>query len=170
MSAVLLETDRLRLETWGPAAMDDLLELHGHPKVSRFLDAQGRSYSRESLERRLAEWSAEWSRYGLGKQRLVRRSDDAFVGRAGFSLYHGHDPEIGYALMHRHWGQGYASEIATALRDWVFDAMNYRRFIGFAHVENFASRRVMEKIGMKATHQAPVADMPHQFYALERAA
>jgi RimJ/RimL family protein N-acetyltransferase len=167
---VILETARLRLETWGSSAAAELLDMHADPHVARYLDPQGRVYDETETRRRLHQWQEEYRKTGLGKQRLVRKLDGIFVGRAGFSLFHGDTPEIGYSLARPYWGQGYASEIAAALRDWVFNVYAARSFIGFAHVDNLGSRRVLEKIGMRPTHQASVKDMPHQFYALERAA
>ncbi|WJH39809.1 GNAT family N-acetyltransferase [Aliirhizobium terrae] len=163
----ILKTERLRLETWGDGGMDELLELHGSAAVMQFLDAKGEFYDRAKAERRLGEWAREYADYGLGKQRLVRKSDGAFVGRAGFSLFAPEKPEIGYSLLPAHWGNGYATEIAEALRDWLEATGRWDRFIGFAHIENHASKRVLERIGMNATHQAEVSEMPMQFYALE---
>jgi len=54
------------------------------------------------------------------------------------------------------------------LRDWFFANRADDKFIGFAHMDNAASRRVLQKIGMTETHQGVVADMPHQFYILRR--
>ena len=164
---VLLETDRLRLERWTDAAVDELVALHSHPDVQRYLDRDGNGWSAGKAARRLAEWQGEFAELGLGKHRLVRRADGAFVGRAGFSKY-SDSAEIGYLLVRAHWGQGYATEIAGALSDWFFAGRPDDRFVGFTHSDNRASRAVLEKIGMVPTHVADIADMPHQFYEKRR--
>ncbi|SFB42328.1 Protein N-acetyltransferase, RimJ/RimL family [Rhizobium sp. NFR07] len=165
--ATILETNRLRLETWGEDGVAELIKLHGSEAVMRFLDARGEFYDRTKAEHRLGEWAREYAEHGLGKQRLVRKDDGVFIGRAGFSLYAPGKPEIGYSLLPMHWGQGYATEIAEGLRDWLEATGRWAGFIGFAHVDNCASKRVLERIGMDATHQALVSEMPMQFYALE---
>lgn len=163
----ILETERLRLEIWGDGGVSELLELHGTYDVVRFLDATGQFYDRLTAERRLEKWAEEYRKYGLGKQRLVRRTDGLFVGRAGYSLFECRVPEIGYSLLPQYWGNGYATEIASGLRDWLAATKRWAGFIGFAHLENVASRRVLEKIGMRPTHKATVFDLPMQFYALD---
>jgi Acetyltransferases, including N-acetylases of ribosomal proteins len=164
-----LETERLRLMPWTADSVDELLAMHTHPMVQRYLDAEGRVYDRARAEQRIEGWQQEFAEHGLGKFRMVRRSDGAFVGRAGFSPFDG-EAEIGYSLAHEHWGQGYASEMAQALSDWFFANREEAGFIGFAHVDNAASRRVLEKIGMAPTHTGVVAGMPHQFYVKTRPA
>lgn len=168
MSALhALETARLRLVPWRKGHVEALFAMHANPQVARYLDARGRVYDREKAEHRIKGWKQEFAQHGLGKFAVERKSDGAFVGRAGFSPFEG-EPEIGYSLAEEHWGKGYASEIALGLRDWFFASRPESRFIGFAHVDNAASRRVLEKIGMVKTHLGVVADMPHQFYVLNR--
>lgn len=167
--SVLLETARLRLEDWTDAAVDELVTLHADPEVQRYLDANAEGWSREKAEKRLAEWLFEQSELGLGKRRLVRRSDGAFVGRAGFSRY-SDTPEIGYSLARAHWGQGYATEIARALSDWYFDARAEDSFVGFTHRDNAGSLAVLRKIGMAWTHSGEIVGLPHEFFIKRRAA
>jgi RimJ/RimL family protein N-acetyltransferase len=162
-----LETERLRLVPWRDELVDALWTMHANPLVARYLDAQGRVYDRAKAAERIAGWRLEYAEHGMGKFAIERKSDSAFIGRAGFSPFEG-EPEIGYSLAHEHWGQGYASEIAMGLRDWFFANRADDKFIGFAHMDNAASRRVLQKIGMTETHQGVVADMPHQFYILRR--
>jgi RimJ/RimL family protein N-acetyltransferase len=56
--------------------------------------------------------------------------------------------EIGYVLARVHWGKGYMTEAATALRDWAFNQPEIFRVYATTSVDNIGSRRVMEKIGM----------------------
>lgn len=164
-----LETERLRLTLWIDGSVDELFAMHADPLVARYLDAEGRVYDRAMAEHRVAGWQKEFVESGLGKFRMIRKTDGAFIGRAGFSPFEG-ELEIGYSLASAHWGQGYASEIAQGLCDWFFANRQEDTFIGFAHVDNLASRRVLEKIGMQPTYTATVADMPHQFYLKSRPA
>lgn len=162
-----LETDRLRLVPWRDDLVDALWAMHANALVARYIDAQGRVYDRAKAVERIHGWRHEYADHGIGKFAIERKADGAFVGRAGFSPSNG-VAEIGYSLAHEHWNQGYASEIALGLRDWFFAHRQDDHFIGFAHVDNAASRRVLEKVGMTETHQGVVADMPHQFYILRR--
>lgn len=167
---IIMETERLVLSTWTEAAADELFALQADPEVSHFAGGYGADWSRQKAATRIAFWQREYAEHGLGKQRLSRKSDGAFIGRAGFSLYFEGAPELGYALGRAHWGQGYASEIAQALSDWLFASRADSHFVGFAHIGNGASRRVLEKIGMVPTHEGMIGDLPHQFYRKDRSA
>jgi RimJ/RimL family protein N-acetyltransferase len=47
------------------------------------------------------------------------------------------------------WGNGYATEAATAVLDYGFNTISLKRIVGRAHIENAASLSVLHKIGMK---------------------
>lgn len=57
--------------------------------------------------------------------------------------------EIGYRMLRRFWGNGYATEAAEALADLALSDPKTTRLVAVALVANQASTRVMEKIGMK---------------------
>ncbi|MFL5341146.1 MAG: GNAT family N-acetyltransferase [Gemmataceae bacterium] len=57
--------------------------------------------------------------------------------------------EMGYALAEEHWGRGFVVEAAGALLDHVFAAYEVERVQARCMVENAASTRVMQKLGMK---------------------
>ena len=57
--------------------------------------------------------------------------------------------EIGYMIGYDHWGNGYATEAARAILDFAFEGLQLHRIYAEALSENVASRRVLEKIGMR---------------------
>lgn len=56
--------------------------------------------------------------------------------------------EVGWAVHPDDWGKGIATEAAWNLIDWGFRELQIHRIVAFCHVENNASIRVMEKLGM----------------------
>ena len=56
--------------------------------------------------------------------------------------------EIGWRLAAEYWGRGYATEAALATLD--FGLQKRDEIVSFTAVQNRASRRVMEKLGMKS--------------------
>ena len=167
----LIETERLVLSGWRRDQLDDLVRLHGDPEISRYFTASGAPWTREKCTTRLDEWIGLFASQRLGKLRVRRKADDVLVGRAGFGL-HGPtgEPEIGYALFREHQGLGYATEAATALRDWIFRDTDWDHFIGFADVRNAPSLAVLKRIGMREMRIADFEGMPCQFHVLEKAA
>lgn len=150
----VLETDRLRLTNWLPEHVDDLVRLHGDPEVARYLSLDGKPWTRQQAAERLAVWQDNFRTHRMGKLRLIEKSSNALIGRAGFGIYPPTgEPEIGYALFREYWGQGYAFEAACGLRDWIFRATGHDHFIGFADIRNIPSLGLLRKIGMRETHE-----------------
>lgn len=59
------------------------------------------------------------------------------------------DPALFYLLQANYWGKGVATEAAKVLLDYAFTQLELSSIHGAAAPENIASKRVMEKIGMK---------------------
>lgn len=57
--------------------------------------------------------------------------------------------EIGYVLARKYWGQGFVPEAARAVADWALAQPNIYRVWTVCDVDNLASARVLEKIGMQ---------------------
>ena len=57
--------------------------------------------------------------------------------------------EIGFVLAKRNWGKGYMTEAAQTLIDWALKQDEIFRVCAFCDLENRASARVLEKIGMQ---------------------
>jgi ribosomal-protein-alanine N-acetyltransferase len=168
-SVALFETERLRLESWQPSQLNDLVRLHGNPVISKYLSAAGLPWTEAACAARLQRWLGEFRDHRMGKLRVIRKSDEVFVGRAGYSLYEPTgEPEIGYALLPEFWGLGYATEAAAGLRDWIFRETDWDHFIGLADVGNTASLKVLRAIGMKETHVADFDGAPCQFHVYEK--
>jgi RimJ/RimL family protein N-acetyltransferase len=56
--------------------------------------------------------------------------------------------EIGYVLARPHWGKGLVAEAARAVTNWLLQQPDVYRVFATCDVENPASARVMEKVGM----------------------
>jgi ribosomal-protein-alanine N-acetyltransferase len=60
------------------------------------------------------------------------------------------NPVLFYLLKEKYWGQGLATEAARAVLDYAFGEMNLPQVDSAAASDNFASVRVMEKLGMRS--------------------
>jgi RimJ/RimL family protein N-acetyltransferase len=56
---------------------------------------------------------------------------------------------IGYGAARAYWGKGYVPEATRAVIDWAFQQPFIYRVYATTDVENLASRRVLEKVGMQ---------------------
>jgi RimJ/RimL family protein N-acetyltransferase len=86
----------------------------------------------------------------FGPYFIVRKADGAVVGEIGCSVEDASDTGyIGYTVVQPCWGQGYATEALRALLAHVLAEPGIRRVVAETMVGHTASRRVMEKVGMR---------------------
>jgi RimJ/RimL family protein N-acetyltransferase len=98
-------------------------------------------------------WLEQWERFPTGKFLVQRRSDGAVVGRVGANYYDveswqrspAGEPELGWALAREHWGHGYATEAALAVREWL----QAPRLVSLIAPGNARSERVAERLGAR---------------------
>lgn len=86
----------------------------------------------------------------LGPWLLVRQSDDAVIGT--ISCARTADPievSVGYDLAPSCWGAGYATEALGAVIEHLLGQPDVGRVVAEATIDHAASRRVMEKCGMR---------------------
>jgi RimJ/RimL family protein N-acetyltransferase len=158
---VRLETERLVLRRLSPDDLDDLAPYFADPEVMRYMG--GKADTREETEARIARFMHIFDLDGIGQFAVERKEDSRVLGRCGILIWET-DPwtplakaeatkptetEIGYALGRPHWGRGYATEAATAVRDYALTELGEERLIALIMHGNVASQRVAEKLGMQ---------------------
>jgi RimJ/RimL family protein N-acetyltransferase len=79
---------------------------------------------------------------------ITRNEDGSLIGMIE-SRIKGFGLNIGYVLARAHWGRGYMPEAARAIVDWGLSQNAIFRIWALCDVDNLASARVMEKIGME---------------------
>ncbi len=76
--------------------------------------------------------------------------------------------EVGWSIAPHRWGEGLAPEAAAASLAWGFEVCDLVQIVSFTMVENHASRRVMEKLGMERERDFERAGLPHVLYRARR--
>ena len=76
-------------------------------------------------------------------------------------------PEIGWLLHRPFWGKGYATEAGIATRDVAFARWGYREVISLIRPMNGPSRRVAERVGMRAGDRVHFHGFEHIMYVVE---
>jgi RimJ/RimL family protein N-acetyltransferase len=150
---VFLETERLLLRRFTMDDVDNVVALDADPEVMRYLTG-GRPTPREEIESDyLPAWLSYYERYtGFGFWAAHEKASGEFLGWFHFRPPPGHEPddvELGYRLRRSAWGKGYATEVSRALIAKGFRELGVRRVFASTMVVNIASRRVMEKAGLK---------------------
>jgi len=148
---VTIETERLVLR---PFTMDDLDEfalICADPQVMRFI-GDGKPVSKEIVKDRMQSWINEFEECGYGLMALILKENNKLLGFCGF-LHQIVDEEsyieLGYRLETAFWGRGIATEAAMAVRDYALNQLKFTSLISIIHVDNEASKKVAQKIGMR---------------------
>ena len=154
-----LLTPRLRLRRLTFTDVDRLVDLDADPAVTRHLT--GRPTPREDVEQRiLPRLVAQYDEDdGFGIFATELRATGAFAGWLALRVPPGGDRdnlEIGWRLRRDHWGHGYATEGGQALLDAGFGWLGLPRVYAETMTVNTASRRVMERIGLRYVGPAGV--------------
>jgi RimJ/RimL family protein N-acetyltransferase len=143
-------TQRLALREFVAADLPDLVRLDTDPRVMRYI-GNGRALAPDAVPAVLRRVQGYYALYpDLGVWRAGRRDDDAFVG--WFCLKYiprTVEVEVGYRLLPDAWGQGYATEGASALVRYGFGDVGLTRIVGLTHPQNAASQNVLRKAGLR---------------------
>ena len=164
----ILETERLRLRAFRRSDIDDYAALNADPEVTRYLGGGG-TWDRCRSWRHLAFLLGHWQLGGSGMWAMEQRGTGEFVGMVGFA-----DPdgwpgfELGWTLVRRFWGHGYATEGAQAALAYAFTALNKSHVISLIHPENLASIRVAERLGECLEGRTGVKEQERLLYGIER--
>ena len=150
---VFLETERLMFRQFTSADEDHLFELDSDPVVMRFLTG-GRTTPRAVIRHDiLPTFLRSYESFaGFGVFAVIEQHSGAFVGWFSFrpkDAAHPYEVTLGYRLRRAVWGRGYATEGVRALIDKGFTERGVQRVIATTYQDNLASRRVLEKAGLR---------------------
>jgi RimJ/RimL family protein N-acetyltransferase len=149
-----LQTPRLILRQFTAADVDALVELDSDPAVMRYVTGGRGTPRAEIRDEVLPFWMAYDQRgEGYGFWAAIDRATADFLGWFHLRPHPGGDDprgaELGYRLRRTAWGRGYATEGSRALIDHGFADLGAERIYAETMVVNAASRRVMEKAGLR---------------------
>ncbi|NUB44799.1 GNAT family N-acetyltransferase [Fertoebacter nigrum] len=152
MTAPTLHTARLTLR---PLCMAD------YPAFAAFM-ASPRSAHMGGPYDTFGTWAlfchdaGQWALFGHGGLMIDLTATGETVGSV--CLSHGPlfpEPELGWFLYDGHEGKGYATEAATALRDWAFATLGLTTMVSYVDPPNRASAAVAKRLGASLDPDAP---------------
>jgi len=165
---MIIETERLLMR---PLTRDDLpalISLRADEEVSRYLGGAAMQ-SEEAVTKRFEFYLDCHARHGIGMNLLLGKDGGEVLGWGGLQpLEDTGEIEVGYGFAKAHWGKGYATETAAAWLRYGFETAQLARVVAVAYPENTASRRVMEKLGMKYVKTEPHYNTDCVFYSITR--
>lgn len=167
--AQILETARLILREFVPEDADAMARVVCDAETMRYYPAP---YTRAQVDEWIERNRRRYKNDGVSLWAMVLKSSGEMIGDCGVIrqevegeyLY-----EIGYHLRRDQWGHGFATEAATACREWAFANLKTDRVISLIRPENVPSRRVAERNGMTVWKEVDWRGLRHYVYAVERA-
>ena len=152
MNAQPLQTARLCIRAYTPADAEDYVAVFTSAETMRYVDgALTQPQARRLFDEIVGRFPL---RRRVHTAWAVETSAGAHVGHVALLRSEGGDEiEIGYLLRPAHWGRGYATEIAAAVLRYARGELGLARVIATADEGHGASRRVLEKVGMRAVRR-----------------
>jgi RimJ/RimL family protein N-acetyltransferase len=156
----VIETERLVLRKPVLADAEAAVALYTDPVAMEFLGGVHPEAAAEA-EFVVVRWLERWEENGCGPFSIVRREDGCWLGRTGVLVWdlrtwthttfanageHA-QPELGWALAREHWGYGYATEAAAAVREWAYGDRGLERLVSLIAPANIRSRQLAERLG-----------------------
>jgi len=145
-----IETKRLILRKCERKDIPAMYAVASNPNVTKYVMWN----PHESIETTMEFVEGMLAQYADGTCHawaICDRRTDAFMGLISLtSVKEKHRKcELGYWIGESYWGNGYMSEAAGALVDYLFHTLGMHRVSAGHLAENSASGRVMQKIGMR---------------------
>jgi RimJ/RimL family protein N-acetyltransferase/CheY-like chemotaxis protein len=140
-----IDTERLHLRPFRDEDLDAYAEMCADAEVMRYV--RGTPLDRADAWREMAMFVGHWQLRGFGIWAVEERATGALVGRIGLYYPEGWpDRELGWALLKRYWGRGYATEGCRAALDHAFDVLGWPRVISLIHPDNLGLPEALEDV------------------------
>jgi RimJ/RimL family protein N-acetyltransferase len=143
-----LETSRLHLRPPRLSDAERIFTAYAQdPMVTRYLTWRPHQ-SIEDTRQFLRFCEEEWQTDSSFPWVILRKQDGELLGMVHIFIS-GHKAELGYVLARPYWGRGIMTEAVQVVVDWALAHPQIYRVWAVCDVENVASARVMEKVGME---------------------
>ena len=149
MSVPTIKTARLTLRPFTLQDAEPLYQILSIPGVLEYFPSPD-APDLERVKRLVQRQIDHWADHDFGWWAVESQTNRELIGWCGLQYLPETDEiEIGYLLSKSYWGRGLATESATRGLDFGFKTLNIKEIVGIVHPENFASQKVLEKIGLE---------------------
>jgi RimJ/RimL family protein N-acetyltransferase len=147
---VICESERLVLRAARPDDAAFMLELLNQPSWVRNIGDRGVRTLEDAARYIEARMLAPLRALGYGMSVMERKSDGAAAGLCGLVKRDTlPDPDLGFALLDGHAGQGYAVEAAAAVLQHAREVLRLPRVLAIVAPGNERSARLLRKLGFR---------------------
>ena len=155
----ILETDRLYLRQLTLEDAGFILELVNEPAWLRFIGDRGIRTADDAQAYLLNGPVESYQRRGFGLYRVELKADGSPLGICGLIKREAlPDVDIGFAFLANFWGQGYATESASAVLAFAQNTLGLKRIVAITDPANERSIRILEKLGLRFEQMVRLSD------------
>ena len=172
---IFTETNRLILREILPTDVDGMFELDNDPEVHKYLGNNPIQTKVQAAEM-IQFIRQQYIDNGIGRWAVIDKQTNNFMGWAGLKLIteqinnHINYLDLGYRLIKKYWGQGFATEAAQASLVYAFEELNAAAVIGITDSNNTASHQVLTKVGLTFIETFDHHNFKHNWYKIDREA
>lgn len=160
-----IETERLVIKPYKEEDLEECFQLMQDKELFKYLDMDVMSHEDY---KGLFNWLIDCYETGINEDfkysfNITLKESGTHIGWCGIgkvAFEHKHK-EIFYLIGRKYWGKGYAKEASMALLHYGFNVMGVNEIVGLCKPENIASKKVLEKIGLKFRYL--VEGLPKEF-------
>ena len=149
-----LETERLTLRELRISDLEGMFALDSDPEVHKYLGNKPVKTGDESREI-LKSVINQYEERGIGRWAAIEKQSGEFIGWSGLRLNTEYNMngfkkyyDVGYRLLPKYWGKGYATESGKAAVNYAFNVLKLPELYGTTEMGNQASHNVLLKIGL----------------------
>ena len=174
MKSFHIETKNLILRSVRPSDIEGMFRLDSDPIVHKYLGNTPRTTIEDS-EKDINYIIKQYKTNGIGRWAVIEKSSGDFIGWSG--LKYNNDVtynnttnfyDIGYRFIPKYWGKGYATESSIAALKYGFKELNLDLINGIAEVDNIASNKVLQKIGLRFVNTFKIENVDAHWYELKK--
>lgn len=150
-----IETERLRLRELRNSDLGGMYELDSNPNVHKYLGNKPIKTKAEA-QKILDSVIQQYTERGIGRFAVIEKASGDFIGWSGLRLNTEYNMngftkyyDVGYRLIERFWGKGYATESGKASVDYAFNTMKLPELYATTEISNQASHYALLKIGLQ---------------------
>ncbi|MEW5760632.1 MAG: GNAT family protein [Candidatus Thermoplasmatota archaeon] len=144
-----LETKRLILRKMTLDDAKDLFEYASDPDVAKYVSWDYHKSIEDSINF-IKSVIQKYEKKEVSEWGIIYKGDGKFIGTCGYVWWvPAHDrAEIAFALSKKYWNKGLITEAVEEVIKFGFEKMMLNKIMASCMIENIASRRVLEKVGM----------------------
>jgi len=169
---IFAETERLILREILPTDTTGMFELDSDPEVHKYLGNKPLKDLNQIINV-INSVRLQYKDHGIGRWAIIDRKTNEFIGWTGLKFVtqptnnHKNYYDLGYRIKRKFWHKGIATETAIICLEYAFTKLNLNEIYAAASIENLASNKILQKIGMNFIETFKYEEIECNWYKID---